>query len=119
MLAQDAAKNGVDVLNPSEEAGRLCEQLTKLYRQLESLELEFQGKETALKQAIGLLTVLSRSAVEQDIQPLLDHLNREIKKGASPSTVALLVVDIKDKFAGETERLYGTRMMRRSFPNLA
>lgn len=102
MLTRDAAKNGVDVLTPSDEERRLREQLKKLYHQLESLELEAQGKEDALKQAIGLLTVLSRSAVEPEIEPLLTQLNREIRKGATPSAVALLVADIKDQFATET-----------------
>jgi diguanylate cyclase (GGDEF)-like protein len=101
MLARDIAKNEVGVLTPSEEEGRLREQLKKLYRQLETLELEFQGKEDAFKQTIGLLSVLSRSAVEQEVQPLLDQLHQEIKKGAAPSTVALLVADIKEKFFGE------------------
>lgn len=102
MLTRDAAKNEVDVLAPSDEERRLREQLKKLYHQLESLELESQGKEEALKQAIGLLTVLSRSAVEPEIQPLLNQLHREIRKGATPSTVALLVEDIKSQFDRET-----------------
>jgi diguanylate cyclase (GGDEF)-like protein len=102
MLTRDAGKTEVDVLTPTEEEKRLREQLKKLYRQLESLELESQGKEEALKQAIGLLTVLSRSAVEQEVRPLLDQLYRGIKKDVTPSAVTLLVADIKERFARET-----------------
>jgi diguanylate cyclase (GGDEF)-like protein len=102
MLTRDVGKTEVDVLTPTEEEKRLREQLKKLYRQLESLELEFQGKEEALKQAIGLLTVLSRSAVEQEVRPLLDQLYRGIKKDVTPSAVTLLVADIKERFARET-----------------
>jgi diguanylate cyclase (GGDEF)-like protein len=102
MLERDATKNDMDVLDPSEQEGRLREQVKKLYRQLEGMDLEFQNKEEALKQAVGLLTVLSRLSVEQDVRPLLDQLNREVRNGATPPRLTSLISDIKGKFAQET-----------------
>ena len=102
MIERPLTQNGVDILTPSGEEERLRGQVKKLFRQLESQELESQEKEDTLKQAIGLLAILSRTAVEQDLRPLVDQLWQGVKKGAPPTTIALLMANIKDKVSLET-----------------
>jgi diguanylate cyclase (GGDEF)-like protein len=101
MIERSLTKNGVDLLAPAGEEERLRDQVKKLFRQLESLDLEFQEKEDTFKQAIGLLAILSRTVVEQDLRPLVDQLWQEVKRGAPPTTLALLMADIKDKVSQE------------------
>lgn len=96
MIARNAVDNTVDVLTASDEEERLRAQVKKLFQQLDSAEQEFQGKEEALRQAIGLLTVLSRPAVELEVRTLIDRLGQEVRKGGPPSTLTQLVTDIKE-----------------------
>jgi diguanylate cyclase len=102
MIERSLTKNGMDILTPSGGEERLREQVKKLFRQLESQELESQEKEETFKQAIGLLAILLRTTVEQDLRPLVEQLWQEVKKGAPPTTLALLMADIKDKVSQET-----------------
>jgi diguanylate cyclase (GGDEF)-like protein len=102
MIERSLRQNGADVLAPSGEEERLREQVKKLFRQLESQELKSQEKEDTFKQAIGLLAILSRTAVEQDLRPLVEQLWQEVKNGAPPTTLALLMADIKNKASQET-----------------
>ncbi len=97
MAAQSAAKLAVDVIEPSDEERRLREQVKKLFRQLDTLEQEVQSKEEVLKQVSKLLVTLARSAVEEEVRPLLDQLSEELKRGLRPATLALLVEDIKKR----------------------
>lgn len=101
MIERSPTKNGLDILAPTSEEERLRAQVKKLFRQLESQELESQEKEESFKQAIGLLAILSRTALEQDLRPLVDRLWQEVKKGAPPKTLALLMGSIKDKVSQE------------------
>ena len=102
MIERSRTKNNVDVLTPSSEEERLREQVRKLFRQLESQDLEFQEKEEALKQTVSLLAILARAVSEPELRPLIEQLWREVKRGAQPSTVTLLITDIKDKVSLET-----------------
>ena len=102
MIERSREKNRVDVLTPSSEEERLREQVKKLFRQLESQDLEFHEKEDALKQTVSLLAILARAVSEQELRPLIEQLWREVKRGAQPTTVTLLIADIKDKVSLET-----------------
>lgn len=104
MVARSFTKNGGDILVPSSEEERLREQVKKLFRQLQSQDLESQETAETLKQAIGLLTVLARMAVEQDLRPLINQLWQEVKSGAPPTSLALLMADIKDKVSYEARQ---------------
>jgi diguanylate cyclase len=120
MVARNAARNGVDALSPAGEVERLRDQVKKLFHQLDAQEHEFHDKEEALKQAIGLLLVLSRSAVGEEVHSLLDRLGREIKKDEQyPVTVKTLVTDIKDRISQEvqnSQEVSPSQLVQRSEP---
>jgi diguanylate cyclase (GGDEF)-like protein len=103
MPAHSIARNDMETLNQSSEEERLRDQVKKLFRHLDSAEQEFQEKEDALKQAVGLLTALSRPGVKPEVQELLDHLGREVRKGNQPELVKTFVADIKEKVTLESE----------------
>lgn len=117
MSERPLATNGVDILAPTSEEERLREQVKKLFRQLESLDWEFQEKEDTFKQAIGLLAILSRGAVEQDLRPFIDQLWQEVKKGASSTTLARVMTTIKDKVSQEV--LHALELERSLLPTPA
>ncbi len=103
MSAHDTAKNDMETLDQSSEDERLREQVKRLFRHLESAEQEFQEKEEALKQAIGLLMALSRLVVKPEVQGLLDRLGREVRKGDQPDLVKTFVEEIKEKVTYELQ----------------
>lgn len=103
MLSQKSDKNDTETIALAAEEDRLRKQVKKLIRQLDSLEEEFSSKELALKQIVGLLMVLSKTAVDQDVARLLDQLGREVKKGVHPPTLERLLDDIKARVAQEED----------------
>ncbi len=107
MSASGSARNDTEMHDhvseeerPSEEE-RLRAQVKKLFRHLDGAEQEFQEKEDALKQAIGLLMALARSTVKPDTQALLDQLGREIRQSAQPDVVKTSVDNIKEQITQE------------------
>lgn len=103
MLSQKSDKNDTETIAVAAEEDRLRKQVKKLIRQLDSLEEEFSSKELALKQIVGLLMVLSKTAVDQDVARLLDQLGREVKKGVHPPTLERLLDNIKARVAQEED----------------
>jgi diguanylate cyclase (GGDEF)-like protein len=88
-------------------------QVKKLFRRLESLDLEWQEKEDAFKQIVSLLAILARAVSEPELRPLIERLWQEVKRDAPPTTLALLMNDIKEKVSQET--LQALELERQAF----
>jgi diguanylate cyclase len=103
MAAHGTAQKGTATQTFASEEARLREQVKKLNTHLDSAEREFQQKEEALKQTVGLLMTLSRPAVQPALQDLLDRLGGEIKKDFQPRVVRAFVADLKTRISQEAQ----------------